>query len=853
MTVSPCCLDLCALRRDHSQWGVVYATASDYENMYQLLHEAQQQNVVGAHPSISAGVQTAFYTNPDYAPPRGTIVVWFPSGPNYTLIPEHLVEVISRRYFIGDVVIRKDRPDQTGVVVRTKSLVRLQTTCIARLFGTGHVLPCLTHATSDHSAAVYLETEPAHCIVHDVELSDLRNVVPMATGDAVLFKGWAGTIQEVQTEKIIQLFNGSIVIVPPEAKVLLRDLFEIEAHDPGSLVSVRKADLRNGKWRQGQYDPNAAAIGVILDIQPFKIKVHWQYHPFDSRPIHSLQDLVDTAPAMPPEYLGQAEIQSQFFFHYSLEFCFGQDRITHDAYCGPSSAPIVRFIDKDAALAEYGRRPNANKLFQHGQDQNGGYDMNIFQLAGSISDVTVQWQDTMITHEVSTNLLKAESGDHPDLFPGTIVRTVELKGPDENPVAGIADCPKKVGVIQSVTTDCLARVRWFRAPHVHLDQQHEFVTDAGYHCGELSDEVEDVSTYDLAVPGGLDFVRLDFVRIRSRCNDPLSIDERTWIGHIIEIHNDATLTIRLGAAKEPTNLRLHIDEIDFALDPIGAEDPAAHDEDIDMDAPDGLSLSDQSMLDDDELGRILMGDRTETVDIIMEGGASPRSYRSGTENADAWSTASEGTADRDTSDPDVVQNGSKTPDNRETNGGEAESHIEPPPQYVLHDGTAPEYHKHAKDAGQLSGPTLRKVMKEHTILSQDSAIPSGIYVQSWEGNCNLFRALIFGPAETPYAHCPFVFDILLPTNYPQKPPTVFFYHWRTQHHRRINPNLYEDGYVCLSLLNTWPGEASEGWQPGKSTLLQALISIQSLILVPEPYYSKSSSTSSHTSQISKNR
>jgi hypothetical protein len=38
---------------------------------------------------------------------------------------------------------------------------------------------------------------------------------------------------------------------------------------------------------------------------------------------------------------------------------------------------------------------------------------------------------------------------------------------------------------------------------------------------------------------------------------------------------------------------------------------------------------------------------------------------------------------------------------------------------------------------------------------------------------------------------------------------------------RVNPNLYENGYVCLSLLNTWNGRAHECWNPDNSTLLQA--------------------------------
>lgn len=52
---------------------------------------------------------------------------------------------------------------------------------------------------------------------------------------------------------------------------------------------------------------------------------------------------------------------------------------------------------------------------------------------------------------------------------------------------------------------------------------------------------------------------------------------------------------------------------------------------------------------------------------------------------------------------------------------------------------------------------------------------------------------------------------------------------------RFNPNLYDSGKICLSLLGTWSGP---GWVPGKSTLLQVLVSIQSLIFVKDPYYNE---------------
>lgn len=55
---------------------------------------------------------------------------------------------------------------------------------------------------------------------------------------------------------------------------------------------------------------------------------------------------------------------------------------------------------------------------------------------------------------------------------------------------------------------------------------------------------------------------------------------------------------------------------------------------------------------------------------------------------------------------------------------------------------------------------------------------------------------------------------------------------------RINPNLYESGKVCLSLLNTWTGSESEVWNPGSSTILQVLLSLQALVLNEKPYFNE---------------
>lgn len=91
--------------------------------------------------------------------------------------------------------------------------------------------------------------------------------------------------------------------------------------------------------------------------------------------------------------------------------------------------------------------------------------------------------------------------------------------------------------------------------------------------------------------------------------------------------------------------------------------------------------------------------------------------------------------------------------------------------------------------------------------------------------------MIAAPDETPYAGGLFIFDISLGSEYPNIAPKCNL-QTTGKGTVRFNPNLYNCGKVCLSLLGTWAGDNSEKWQPQTSTLLQLAISIQSLIFVP---------------------
>ena len=146
------------------------------------------------------------------------------------------------------------------------------------------------------------------------------------------------------------------------------------------------------------------------------------------------------------------------------------------------------------------------------------------------------------------------------------------------------------------------------------------------------------------------------------------------------------------------------------------------------------------------------------------------------------------------------------------------------------------------------------ILKELAVMG--TALPPGIwvrvdevrndamYVPSFHETTMLAEALriyskimIAGPENTPYAGGLFEFDCFLPMQYPNSPPLINLC-TTGGGIVRFNPNLYNCGKVCLSLLGTWQGSADENWQPRKSTLLQVLVSIQSMILVEAPYFNE---------------
>ncbi|XP_066259587.1 baculoviral IAP repeat-containing protein 6 isoform X2 [Euwallacea similis] len=146
----------------------------------------------------------------------------------------------------------------------------------------------------------------------------------------------------------------------------------------------------------------------------------------------------------------------------------------------------------------------------------------------------------------------------------------------------------------------------------------------------------------------------------------------------------------------------------------------------------------------------------------------------------------------------------------------------------------------AKATSDQSHPARVKRIAQETVTLSTSlplSYSSSVFVRYDSSRLDVMKVLITGPADTPYANGCFQLDVFFPPDYPLSPMQINLE--TTGHHTvRFNPNLYNDGKVCLSVLNTWHGRPEEKWNAQTSSFLQVLVSIQSLILVPEPYFNE---------------
>lgn len=820
-----CVEDTVGLKDDKYSVGVVDRSFTDVDT-----HEPRPQRDYGEDIERHADVPLAEFHKfmKTGIPPRGTVLVSWQTQLKTELIPESQLQLLDRALYVGDVVKRRAEDHMSGTVIGTKAVCTLFP---ATQFQGGHI----TQATTDDLS------------IRNIPANELINVHEYVEGAIVVYGDWVGRIENVYDEVAVKLSNNSVVVVEDPAE-LEHDEVTVERLSVGDTVRTKKGNLRRGLWRYGAFDPNIKPEGMVVETRPIEIDVQWL-----ARSIGA-QD-TQYAAEEPPANLGRDEFESPSFYRYDASAGAastlpllenGTERTYHvtDVAVGDR----VRFKDLSGAAVKYdGTHALANgypqgKVSKLPRTETLGYDMNVFLVMQTHTQVTVQWQDLTVTEDLSSSLIPDPNvEDDDEVWPAEIICSKEDKSNSTDQQIGQwMKEPAKVGVVQEVKSrDRIARVRWFKNHDIKFfgaDLLRPATT------GELTETAEDVSLYDIYSSPALTRRRGDFVLIHPRSLPAnFSSTGPNWFGEVVDLGLDGKVTIRLGAAKPVVDIQVVYEDVTLAYS------TDMDNEFLNMQELDGDSIEDseEDMSDFDSASFNEMWIEYEGME-----GEPPVG-----DEAD-WSTEDEEEAeedDDDTSMPDLepvdgVDTSKTTPDpvasSHDTTNSQApaeaedneESPSDGPAPFLILDTPPPSTHHYIDNTTSSSAAFMRRIAKEHKILR--GSLPPNIFVRTWESRLDLIRVLIIGPSDTPYEYAPFVIDFHLGSSYPQSPPEAFFHSW-TAGTGPVNPNLYEDGKICLSLLGTWhTDERNESWSPAKSTLLQVLVSIMGLVLVKDPYYNE---------------
>ena len=132
----------------------------------------------------------------------------------------------------------------------------------------------------------------------------------------------------------------------------------------------------------------------------------------------------------------------------------------------------------------------------------------------------------------------------------------------------------------------------------------------------------------------------------------------------------------------------------------------------------------------------------------------------------------------------------------------------------------------------ITKQTQKRLISDITNLYKNPLNEQGIYYIHDDENMLKGHAMIIGPPDTPYEDGMYFFEFNFPYDYPINPPRVVFLN--NNGRTRFNPNLYRNGKVCLSVLNTWRGEGWTSCQTIRSVLLTLVTVLNEKPLLNEP-------------------
>ena len=132
----------------------------------------------------------------------------------------------------------------------------------------------------------------------------------------------------------------------------------------------------------------------------------------------------------------------------------------------------------------------------------------------------------------------------------------------------------------------------------------------------------------------------------------------------------------------------------------------------------------------------------------------------------------------------------------------------------------------------ISKNNIKRLLKDVAHILKNPLNNQGIYYVHDEQDMYRGYAMIIGPSETPYENGFYFFKFKFSDEYPFKPPKVIY--CTNDGMTRFNPNLYKNGKVCVSILNTWRGEQWTSCQNISSVLLTLVTLLNNNPLTNEP-------------------
>ncbi|KAL9593798.1 MAG: hypothetical protein Q9219_007377 [cf. Caloplaca sp. 3 TL-2023] len=785
------------------------------------------------------------------------------------LVSEDDLLLVDRYIARGDVVKRNPLDAQSGTVISSSCTCDLCPSYMVSVTESG-----------DSSATTLAEFTASS--ITNVNMHDLAPPRIWNREDFVVYQDWIGTITWVHEELTVSLEGGGVVIIKDSQDVEERvpcpttsvsdyvrfgwdssrklPKEKLVPADPcfyGQRVRTSRKVLSNSHWLVGSYKRRIKPDGVIIGIKCTSVEVDW------------IAQKPDGPTAIKPDNLIPGLVlESGAVKNYGLSRSMEGETGSESSQFGVTPAYVqageaVLFRDLRTAAAKYEdqlssscMRPVTSIHFKAGGIPEIG--IVVSEIISTTSSVRVQWQDNTITDELSTSVCPYDEVDDHDAWPGEIVSLKDQEESSADPSYEKLLRTRTVGVVQSVNAiERIALVRWFDGADILIaGEDHDQIVRPHSTLGHITGNVSETSLFEIEAHKAIakrrgDIVRLyrleeDLPKRNERSNNTYFDSDHGWYGEIVDLLSDGRVSVRLGGLDEVRDMTYSILDLDTAYS--ADDDTTESDVTVSTDEFIEDSVSDFECKHDSRISRASARAATEHP-------------KSGSD--DEWMTESSEDAQDDPESPiqqdlqvgrssiidgsDLEMGGNNIqetsspdqPHKAETElKGEDTSLSEEtlqPARFEILEGSGPK-HTFTASTGNKGGKWLQAVFREHRIMR--SSLPERVYVRTWESSLELIRVLIVGPSGTPYAFAPFLFDIYLNEQFPYYAPSAFFHSW-TNGIGRVNPNLYEDGRVCLSLLGTWHSEKdNESWVTGKSSILQIIVSLVGLVLVKEPYYNE---------------